>query len=119
MEPYYLSIGMSHEQYWDDDPWLADVFRKAHNLKIEMRNQELWMQGLYIHQAFNAVMANFGKGLTGKKGGKQEKYIEKPIRITPMTEMEKKQKAKEERRKVIQYFTNLQKRFEREKQKNK
>ena len=119
MEPYYLSIGMSHEQYWNDDPWLADVFRKAHNLKVEMRNQELWLQGLYIHNAFSVVMTNFGKGLSGKKGGKSEKYVDKPIRITPLSEYEKKQKAKEERRKVIQYFTNLQKRFERKEKQNK
>ena len=64
-------------------------------------------------------MTNFGKGLSGKKGGKSEKYIDKPIRITPLSEYEKKQKAKEERRKVIQYFTNLQKRFERKEKQNK
>lgn len=110
---------MSHEQYWDDDPWLADIFRQAHNLKVEMRNQELWLQGLYIHNAFNVVIANFSKGLSGKKGGKQAEYIEKPIRITPLTEIEKKQKAKEERKKVIKWLENLQKSFERNEKQNK
>lgn len=119
MEPYYLSIGMTHEQYWNDEPRLAETYRRAHNMKIEMRNQELWLQGLYIHNAFGVVMANFGKGLSGKKGGRQEKYIEKPIRITPLSDIEKKLKAKEERKKVIQYFTNLQKRFERKEKQNK
>ena len=118
MEPYYLSIGMSHDQYWNDDPWLSDVFRKAHNLRIETRNQELWLQGLYIHNAFAVVMANFGRGLSGKKTNKTEQYIEKPIRITPLTDAERKQKEKEDRRKVIEHFTKLQKQFERqEKQK--
>lgn len=105
---------MTHDQFWDDDPWLVDVFRRAHNLKIEARNQELWLQGLYIHNAFDVVMANFGRGLSGKKSGKEHTYIEKPIRITPYTDAEKKQKEKEERRKVIAHFTKLQKQFERQ-----
>lgn len=119
MEPYYLAIGMSHDQYWLDEPWLAETYRKAHNMRIEMRNQELWLQGLYIHNAFSVVMANFGKGLSGKKGGRAEQYIDKPLRITPLSDIEKKQKVKEERRKVIQYFTNLQKRFEQKEKMNK
>lgn len=123
MEPYYLSIGMSHDQYWDDNPWLTEIFRKAHNLRIESRNQELWLQGLYIHNAFGVVMSNFGRGLSGKKGSnKTDKYIESPIRITPLTDAEKKQKEKEERKKIIAHFTKLQKQFERrekQKQQNK
>lgn len=120
MEPYYLSIGMSHDQYWDDEPWIAEVYRKAHNLKIESRNQELWLQGLYIHNAFNVVMANFGRGLSGKKSAKAEQYIEKPIRITPLSDAEKKQKEKEDRLKVIAHFTKLQRQFEeRQKKQNK
>lgn len=114
IEPYYLSIGMTHEQFWDDDPWLVDVYRRAHNLQIEARNQELWLQGLYIYDAFNTVMANFGRSLSKNKSGKEAKYVEKPIRITPLTDAERKQKEKEERRKVIAHFTALQKQFERQ-----
>lgn len=119
MEPYYLSIGMTHDQYWYDEPWLAEIYRKAHNLKIEARNQELWLQGLYIHNAFNAVIANFGRGLSGKNGGKPEQYVEKPIRITPLTDAEKRQKEKEDRLKVIAHFTRLQRQFEERQTKQK
>lgn len=120
MEPYYLSIGMSHDQYWYDEPWIAEVYRQAHNLQIEARNQELWLQGLYIHNAFNVVIANFSRGLSGKRTNKVDEYIEKPIRITPLTDAEKKQKEKEDRLKVIAHFTKLQRAFERqEKTKNK
>ena len=119
MEPYHIAIGMTHDEYWNEDPWLAYTFRQAHNMKVEMRNQELWLQGLYIHSSFSAVISNFARGLSGKKGGKQQDYLDKPIRITPLTEAEKKQKVKEERRKVIQYFTNLQKNFERKEYKQK
>ena len=120
MEPYYLSIGMSHDQYWNDSPWLTDVFRKAHNLRIESRNQELWLQGLYIHNAFSVVIANFGRSLSSKnRSNKTDKYIEQPIRITPLTEAEKKQKEKEERRRIIADFTKLQKQFERKEKQNK
>ena len=109
---------MSYDQFWNDDPTLAIAYRRAAEIKAERKNQELWLQGLYIHNAFAVVMSNFGRGLSGKKTNKTEQYIEKPIRITPLTDAERKQKEKEDRRKVIEHFTKLQKQFERqEKQK--
>lgn len=53
--PYYLSIGMSYEQYWDDDPWLVRAYRKAYELKQEITNQNLWLQGMYIYEALCCV----------------------------------------------------------------
>ena len=49
--PYYLSIGMTEEQYWDGDPELVKYYRKAEEIRNEKRNQELWLQGMYIYEA--------------------------------------------------------------------
>lgn len=112
IEPYYLAIGMSHEQFWYGDPWLCVVFRDMHNLKREMRNEELWLQGLYNFNALSTVLSNFGQMFTKHKRAPQ-KYIQQPIRVTPLSEAEKRQKEIAERKKVIAYFTNLQKQWER------
>lgn len=74
-------------------------YRKAHNLKVEEENQKLWLQGLYIQSAFASVVGNmFSKN-------NKVKYIEKPIRLTPLTEREKESKAEQERRKYIENRT--------------
>lgn len=112
-EPYYLAIGMTHDQYWCDDPWLVVTYKRAHMMKVEMRNQELWLQGGYFFNALSAAFDNFSMSLSKKNKGKpREKYLEEPIRITPLTEGEKEAKAREERQKTIDFFTNLQKKFE-------
>lgn len=103
---------MTHEQFWRGDPWLCVVFREAHRLRTEMRNQELWLQGLYIDNALQTELGNFAQGFSKHKKP-PKKYIKTPIRITPLSEAEKRQKKIEERKKVIAYFTNLQRAWER------
>ena len=46
---------MSFEEYWDGDPFLIRVYRKAHQLREERENLHLWMQGMYIYEALCAV----------------------------------------------------------------
>ena len=75
--PYYLSIGMSADEFWHGEPWLVQAYYKAHKLRNEQRNQELWMQGLYIYNAFGAVLT------TALSKNHKEKYIDKPIELYP------------------------------------
>lgn len=97
----------SHE-FWEGDPWLVQGYRKAHDLRNEQRNQEMWLQGLYIHEAVAVAIANaFGK----KKGQKPEKYLTKPIRITPLTEQEREAQAEAAREKLIADLTMWEERF--------
>lgn len=103
MFPWYLHIGMTAGQFWHGDPWLVEAYRQKHNMGIEERNQELWLQGLYFSDAINVALSN----ALGKKGTKKQKYIEKPIRITPMTEAEKEAAVRRERAKAIEYFNRL------------
>ena len=78
--PYYLSIGMTPEQYWDGDPTLARAYRKADELRMERKNQELWLQGMYIYEAIcdaSPILHDFAK-----KGTKPHPYVDKPYPIT-------------------------------------
>lgn len=89
--PYYMSIGMTYEQFWYGSPSMVKAFREAHELYIEQKNQEMYMQGLYNYTAFRAVIGAFGYGLSGGKGEKPKDYPEYPFAITAHEkEMEKK-----------------------------
>lgn len=70
---------MTYEEFWHGDVNLVKAYRKAHQLKNEQKNQELWLQGLYIYNAIETVIYN---GWCRKKGEQVAKYIEKPIPLT-------------------------------------
>lgn len=100
--PYYLSIGMTYEQFWEGDPSLAKYYRQADELRTERRNQEMWLQGLYIYEALcdaSPLMQGFAK-----KGTKARPYSDKPYSIT------EKQRRKEAAEKEIA-VANKGKRF--------
>ena len=93
--PYYLMYGMTWDEFWYESLWRLGVYWQRYQFEIERRNQELWLQGLYVMEAVAAVM-----------GGKNSnnKYPEKPHRITEMTQTEKDAEA---RRKVETLRGNL------------
>ena len=78
--PYYLSIGMTYEQFWNDDPMLAKYYREAEEIRNERKNQELWLQGMYIYEALCDV-APIMNGFA-KKGTKAKEYTNRPYAIT-------------------------------------
>lgn len=49
--PYYLAIGMTYDQFWNQDVALVKAYREADRIKKDLRNQELWLQGAYIYEA--------------------------------------------------------------------
>lgn len=99
---------MTPEQYWDGSPFLAKAYRKAHKLRIQQRNEELWMQGLYFYNALGVCLSN----AFSKKGSQTQKYMEKPIDIFPKTEYEKELEAQKARQKVIDNLTQWKKRWD-------
>lgn len=86
-------MGMTYEQYWDMSPYLVIAYRKAYKLKREIANEQAWLQGLYVYDAFAVCMAN----AFAKRGAKKENYLEKPVDIFPLTDAEKERREQEER----------------------
>lgn len=86
--PFYLSIGMTYEQFWEGKPSLTVYYRKANELKRKERNLELWLQGYYVYNAISA----FAEILPAfpKKGAKVQPYMEEPM---PLTGKESKERA--------------------------
>lgn len=112
--PYFLSIGMPPEYFWDGDPWLVEAYFKAHKLQIEQKNEEMWLQGLYIFDALNVTATNVLQSLS-KKRRKAVTYMEKPIRLTPLSEEEQRQKEEIEKQKLIDYLNRFEKQWKKTK----
>ena len=113
--PYYLSIGMTPEQYWDGDPTLAKYYRKADELNRQRKNQELWLQGMYIYEALCDVAPIFHA--FAKKGTKAAPYPDHPYSLTAKErESERELLEKRERDKAKRYMeaqmARLNKRFQ-------
>ena len=107
-------MGMSYEQYWEQSPYLTVAYRKAYRIKRETENEQAWLQGLYVFDAFAVVLAN----VFSKRGAKKQKYIERPIDIFPLTEREKKRREAEENAKMQAVMESMV-RKQREKRKPK
>ena len=88
---------MTYEQYWDGDSTLVKYYRKAEELRNEKRNQELWLQGMYIYEALcdvSPVLHAFAK-----KGTKPSPYSSKPY---PINEKQVKQDEEEKQRRLAE-----------------
>ena len=83
--PWYMAIGMSYQEFWHDDPYLAVYYRDAHELKRDEENQKLWLNGLYSFIAISTALSNIH--FDGKKH-KVNSYLQEPIRIREKTEEE-------------------------------
>jgi len=88
-------MGMTEEQYWRGDPYLAVSYRKAHELKTSAKNYDAWWQGFYIQEAVGAVLSPKGKF----------KYPKEPHELT--VREEKKPNAKQEREKAKAYLDQI------------
>lgn len=102
--PYYLSIGMTYEQYWYGDVWMVEAFREADRLKQKRKNQELWLQGMYIYEALcdaSPLLHAFAK-----KGTKAVPYREAPYDLFQDQKQEKPKQTfvENERMRAELYF---------------
>ena len=95
--PYYLSIGMTSEQYWEGDCALVKYYRKAEELRNDKRNQELWLQGMYIYEAICDVAPILHA--FAKKGTKPTPYSDKPY---PLNDKQTKRDEEEKQRRLTE-----------------
>ena len=96
--PWYLSIGCSYNEFWYGEPWIAASYREAELYRMESRNYDMWLQGLYD---FRAVSAALAMAFWDKKGKKPEGYLEYPI---PITEREKAADKQRKIEKTLEFF---------------
>lgn len=104
--PYYLSIGMTEEQYWDKDNQLVISYRKADELRMARKNQEMWLQGAYIYDALcrvSPILHAFAK-----KGTKPTPYLSEAYALTEkqaeLVQEEKSKKVFDKGKKMMEGF---------------
>ncbi len=77
-----MSWGMTWDEFWYESIDRLQAYWQANQFSIERRNQELWLQGLYIRSAVASCL------------DKKFKYPEKPQRVTEMTDAEAEAESK-------------------------
>jgi len=87
--PIYLAYGMAPDEYWRGNPYLAISYREAYKLKQEIKNNDAWLQGLYVYNAFSVVEYNLNK----KKSQKAKDYLDKPIDLWKKPEPKTREEA--------------------------
>lgn len=88
--PYYMSYGMSYDEYWYGDAYLVKFYRDSYKLKMRYDDVFMWKQGMYIYEALcdvSPILHAFSK-----KGTKPLQY-----RTKPMSEETKENKTEKER----------------------
>ncbi|MBR1749974.1 MAG: hypothetical protein IJ740_18970 [Ruminococcus sp.] len=73
--PYYMSIGMTYDEYWNGDNYLPRYYLKAYKLKRQQRDEEMWIQGKYIYEGIAALAPLFAMFSKKKKA---EPYVQQP-----------------------------------------
>lgn len=103
--PSYLAMGMTWTQFWVDEPKLAIAYRKADAIRKRRRNEELWLEGIYVAEALNATVGNmFSKG-------QKNVYPAEPFPLTEgerQERREREEKARMERMKAAFIAKSLQ-----------
>lgn len=89
---YYMSIGMTYEDYWDGDNCKTKYYRKMDELRKERRNYDLWLQGAYFYEALLDASPAFNP-MSAKK--KPFPYRETPIPITKHESEKVEERTKE------------------------
>lgn len=96
--PFFISIGMTYEQFWYDDVSLTKYYLKAFELKekreVEKNRWDSWEKGLYVYEAIccaSPILRAFSKAT------KPLRYPEKPYGIkdveTKEADIEQKEKV--------------------------
>ena len=89
--PYYLAIGMSNDEFWNGDCYLAKVYRQVDELNKRRKNEELWLQGLYFYEVLLDVAPRYDQ-LAKSQHRKPIDYPKEPYAITEKQIKEKKER---------------------------
>ena len=84
---------MTYEQVWEEDCYLVKYYRKAAQIRQDLKNQEAWLQGVYIYEALIDASPVFHS--LAKKGTKPIPYRDRPYELFTQKNVEKKKETQE------------------------
>ena len=91
--PYYLSIGMTWDNFWKDDVSMAKVYREKEKIDRQRKNNELWLEGFYFYKALELVVPAM---IPFNKNPKIDPYLDEPIALTKEEQEEREFKKNQE-----------------------
>lgn len=91
--PYFLSLGMTHEQYWYGHPLLVRDYLQAEVYRRKNENYSHWLAGIYMR---DAIMSSIGNAFIAK-GSSPYQYPDKPMPVddADIEQARKEQEARE------------------------
>jgi hypothetical protein len=94
-----MSIGMTYDEFWNQDVCLPETYRKAAELRKRQQNEYLWLQGMYFYEALCDASPLFRFSMS-KGTIKPEPYAKEPYPITAadVREREERRRREEEER---------------------
>lgn len=105
--PYYLSIGMTYDEFYNKDCSLTVAYREAEKIRQERRNTELWLQGAYVYEALCDVAPALKPFV---KNAKIQEYPKEPYAISKEeVERRKERDAKIEYDRIMATMQNWRK----------
>ena len=93
---------MTPEQYWEGDCTLTAAYRKAHELRLERKNEESWLAGAYLYEALLCASPLLRAFV--KKGTKPIPYPSEPFALSKAAREKQADRAKENIRAKITGF---------------
>lgn len=113
--PFYISIGMPTDEFWNGDVELVKAYRKAWEYKQQQWNIQAYMNGLYTYQAIVRVAPILHA--FAKRGTKPIPYPDKPFDMDTKEQQEIKErnKGKELQDKIASAFERFNKSFRKKK----
>ncbi len=100
--PIFLSMGMTGEEFWEQDPSLVRAYLKAHKLRFREQNRLAWLQGRYFYDALCAASPIFHD--LAKRGTKPAPYHEEPIKFYESEEEARQAEIQRIRDQAAAYF---------------
>lgn len=93
--PQYLAMGMTYDQFWNDDVELVKFYREAFLLKQQLKEQDMWIQGAYFCEAIASCFADKKKPVHYPKEphGYFEKHRAEKQRLAKEQQSDNKAKA--------------------------
>ena len=92
--PYYISFGMTYDQFWNGDVEMAKAYREAHEISLDEQNDLMWLNGMYVYNAIAAL----APALKAFAKGRAKPYLEHPLGYEEkQRRIEKENRQKKER----------------------
>lgn len=107
--PNFLAIGMSAEQFWNEDSSFLIAYRKAWDIKQDHENRLAWLQGMYFYEALcdvSPLLRAFAKN-----GTRAHPYAKKPFEFEKPAKKRKEETVKKKIENTFNYMQNLMMRF--------